>query len=180
MLLAWMEHFKEVDEHAQILLQGVVLVFFFKHNISVIPTCLTFAFRHQNLYNEKNMQKNLLCFSRFSWQLQIFYRAQLAIFCFQCFQLFEIVNPCFVTSNNICIYTFSLKQRHIFSIAQCLYLYSFLVTVDIHVCCIHLAEIFLNTFKIRFKMNITRDSDMPTALAISRIVYLPSLYILIF
>lgn len=24
---------------------------FFKHNISVIPTCLTFAFRHQNLYN---------------------------------------------------------------------------------------------------------------------------------
>lgn len=130
--------------------------------------------------HEKNMQKNPLCFSRFSWQLQIFYRAQLAIFCFQCFQLFEIVNPCFVTSNNICIYTFSLKQRHIFSIAQCLYLYSFLVTVDIHVCCIHLAEIFLNTFKIRFKMNITRDSDMPTALAISRIVYLPSLYILIF
>lgn len=77
--------------------------------------------------HEKNMQKNLLCFSRFFWQLQIFYRAQLAIFCFQCFQLFEIVNPCFVTSNNICIYTFSLKQRHIFSIAQCLYLYSFLV-----------------------------------------------------
>lgn len=50
MLLAWMEHFKEVDEHAQILLQGVVLAFF-KYNISVIPTCLTFAFRHQNLYN---------------------------------------------------------------------------------------------------------------------------------
>lgn len=33
-----MEHFKEVDEHTQILLQGVVLAFL-KYNISVIPTC---------------------------------------------------------------------------------------------------------------------------------------------
>lgn len=129
--------------------------------------------------HEKNMQKNLLCFSRFFWQLQIFYRAQLAIFCVQGFQLFEIVNPCFVTSNNICIYTFSLKQRHIFSIAQCLYLYSFLVICR-YTCMLYPSGRNLFKYFQNSLQNITRDSDMPTALAISRIVYLPSLYILIF
>lgn len=131
MLLAWIEHLKEVDEHARILLQGAVLAFCLSKTSRLYQPVKRLHFDTRICTtmpsHEKNMQKNLLCFSRFSWQLQIFYRAQLAIFCFQCFQLFEIVNPCFVTSNNICIYTFSLKQRHIFSIAQCLYLYSFLV-----------------------------------------------------
>lgn len=47
---------------------------------------------------------------------------------------------------------------------------------SVNICNIHMAEIF-RTFKIRFKMKCTRDSDKPTSLVISGIVYLLSLSI---
>ena len=115
----------------------------------------------------------------FFWQLQAFYLIYLAIFVSKFSYWFKIVNPCFVTSK--IVYKLSLIEfgKHFEQLLRSLYLCPpplfFCSTVN--VCSIHLAEI-VRTFKIRFKMQCTCNSNMPTGLAISRILYLPSLSII--
>lgn len=87
------------------------------------------------------------------------------------------MNQCFITSNNICklyLIEFGKHWRQMFSS-----LYSYICTcfgnLSIFKVSIWQKKIF-RTFKIRFKMKWT--CDMPTALAISRNVYLQSLSII--
>lgn len=92
---------------------------------------------------------------------------------------FEIVYPFFFTTNNTCI---NFTNKLWLNLGNNLAITQWFVLVpifwsSINIWDIPLAEIF-RTFKIRFKIKCTHDSDMSTALATSRIVYLPSLSII--
>lgn len=103
----------------------------------------------------------------FFCELQVF-----MIFCVKFFLLVRNMKHIFVTSNNILRFSEIQFGKHFKQLLSELTPHRFWSSVNI--CDINLVEIF-HTFQIGFKMKCTRNGDMPTALTILLIVYMPSL-----